>query len=575
MIEALKKRIKAARNEVPADLVLKKGRVVNVFTGAISEKDVAIYDGAIVGVGSGYHGKEEKDIEGKWVVPGLIDGHIHIESSMLVPSRLAAALVVHGTTAIVADPHEIANVMGLEGIRFMLRDSRKIPFDIFFMAPSCVPATHLETAGAYLGPSDLLKLNDEPRILGLAEMMNFPGVLSGDQKTIEKIDLFRDKIIDGHCPSLSGNDLQAYVAAGIRSDHETTVLSEGLEKVETGMMLMIREGTSAKNLKELVPLVNRGNARRFCFVSDDLHPEDIQQRGHLNYMIKKAIQLGLDPVTAIQLATLNPAEYFGLKDRGAIAPGFRADIAVLNDLNTFEVNSVYKDGRLVFDKGSLVNFPNGQDRATLMKPEPLNISPLSPESFRILYSEDKAKVIEVVPGQLITHMRFEKIKSDNGYVVADTASDVLKLCVVERHGATGHIWLGLVKGFGLKLGAMATSVAHDSHNVIAVGVTDEEIFRAVEAVRIMGGGLSVVKDNEILAQVPLEIAGLMSCEPLEILVQKLREIKKAAAGLGCALGEPFMTLSFLALPVIPELKLTDMGLVDVNKFEIVPLFSGD
>jgi adenine deaminase len=573
MIEALKKRIKAARNEVPADLVLKRGWVVNVFTGAISEKDVAIYDGVIVGVGSGYQGKEEKDIDGKWVIPGLIDGHIHIESSMLVPTCLAAALVIHGTTAIIADPHEIANVMGLEGIRFMLRDSRGIPFDIFFMAPSCVPATHLETAGAYLGPSDLLKLIDEPRILGLAEMMNFPGVLSGDQKVLEKINLFRNKILDGHCPSLSGNDLQAYVTAGIRSDHETTVLAEGLEKVENGMMLMIREGTSAKNLDELVPLVNRGNARRFCFVSDDLHPEDIQQRGHLNYMIKKAIQLGLDPVTAIQLATLNPAEYFGLKDRGAVAPGFRADLAVLNDLNSLEVNSVYKDGRMVVDKGSLVYFPHGQDRATLVKPDPLNISPLSPESFRIPYSDDKAKVIEVLPGQLITHMRFEKIKSDSGCVVTDTVSDVLKLCVVERHGATGHIGLGLVTGFGLKHGAMATSVAHDSHNVIAVGVTDGEIFRAVEAVRIMGGGLSVVKDNEILAKVPLEIAGLMSGEPLETLVQKLREIKKTAAELGCALEEPFMALSFLALPVIPELKLTDMGLVDVNKFEIVPLFS--
>jgi adenine deaminase len=572
MIEALKKRIKAARNEVPADLVLKKGRVVNVFTGAINEKDVAIYDGVIVGVGSGYQGREEKDIQGKWVIPGLIDGHIHIESSMLAPSCLAEALVVHGTTAIVADPHEIANVMGLEGIRFMLRDSRKIPFDIFFMAPSCVPATHLETAGAYLGPSDLLKLYDEPRILGLAEMMNFPGVLSGDQEILEKIDLFRTKVLDGHCPSLSGNDLQAYVTAGIRSDHETTVLSEGLEKVEAGMMLMIREGTSAKNLEELVPLVNKGNARRFCFVSDDLHPEDIQQRGHVNYIVKKAIQLGLDPVTAIQLATLNPAEYFGLKDRGAVAPGLRADLAVLNDLEGFEVNSVYKDGRMVVDKGSLVNFPNGQERATLMKPEPLNIPSLSPESFRIPYSEDKAKVIEVVPGQLITHMRLKKIKSNKGYAATDTESDVLKLCVVERHKATGNIGLGLVRGFGLKHGAMATSVAHDSHNVIAVGVTDEEIFRAVEAVRIMGGGLSVVKDNEILAKVPLEIAGLMSGEPLETLVQKLGEIKEAAAGLGCALEEPFMALSFLALPVIPELKLTDMGLVDVNKFEIVSLF---
>ncbi len=575
MIETLKKRIGAARNEFPADLVLKKGRVVNVFTGEIIEKDVAVYDGVIVGVGSGYHGIEEKDIKGKWVIPGLIDGHIHIESSMLVPSRIADALLVHGTTAIVSDPHEIANVMGLEGIRFMMSDSREIPFDIFFMAPSCVPATHLETAGAYLGPSDLLKLNDERRILGLAEMMNYPGVLSGDREPPEKIDLFRNKVLDGHCPSLSGHDLQAYVTAGIRSDHETTVLSEGLEKVEAGMMLMIREGTSAKNLEELVPLVNRGNSRRFCFVSDDLHPEDIQRRGHLNYMVKKAIQSGLDPVTAIQLATLNPAEYFGLKDRGAVAPGFRADIAILNDLNNFEVNSVYKDGSMVVDKGSLVNFSSGQDGATLVMPSPLNIAPLTPDSFRIPYSGDKAKVIEIVPGQLITHMRFEKIRSDTGYVATDTESDVLKLCVVERHKATGHIGLGLVKGFGLKRGAMATSVAHDSHNVIAVGVTDDDIFRAVETVRVMAGGLSVVKDNEILAKVPLEIAGLMSSEPLEVLVQKLRDIKKAAAGLGCALEEPFIALSFLALPVIPELKLTDMGLVDVNKFEIVSLFSGN
>jgi len=336
---------------------------------------------------------------------------------------------------------------------------------------------------------------------------------------------------------------------------------------------MIREGTSAKNLDELVPLVNRGNARRFCFVSDDLHPEDIQSRGHLNHMVRKAIKSGLDPVTAIQLATLNPAEYFGLKDRGAVAPGFRADLAVLDHLESFEVNSVYKNGSMVADRGELVNFPDDRDRATIVRPEPLNISPLRPESFRIPYPEGRAKVIEVVPGQLITHAGLEKPGSDKGYVVTDTESDVLKLCVVERHRASGNVGLGLVRGFGLKRGAIATSVAHDSHNVIAVGVTDEEIFRAVEAVRIMGGGLSVAKDNEILAKVPLEIAGLMSADPLETLVRRLRKIKQAAAGLGCALEEPFMALSFLALPVIPELKLTDMGLVDVNKFEIVPLFA--
>ena len=572
-VEAFKRRIFAARGEIPCDLVLKGGKIVNVFSGEIQEKDVGIYDGVIVGVGVNYHGKEEVDLSGKWIVPGLIDGHFHIESSMLVPCELAVALLIHGTTTLIADPHEIANVMGLEGIRLMLRESRAIPFDIFFMAPSCVPATHLETAGATLTASDLSVLKEESRILGLAEMMNFPGVLTGDEEVLDKIILFRDQIVDGHCPLLTGHGLQAYLTTGIRSDHEATDRQEGREKVESGMMLMIREGTSAKDLEELLPLINNKNSHRFCFVSDDLHAEDILQRGHLDFTIKKAIQLGLDPVTAIKLVTLNTATYFGLKDRGAIAPGYCADVAVLDDLETFRVTSVYKNGRMVADHSSLLNFPIDQGRDTHEDYKPLNIAPLGHESFRIPHSGPKARVIELVPGQLITHMSYEDVKSKDGFVMPDIESDILKLSVVERHHASGHIGLGLVKGFGLKRGAIASSVAHDSHNVIAVGASDYEIFGAVEEIRLMGGGLVVVCGDETLAKTPLPLAGLMSREPLQSLVKQLQSVKKAASSMGCSLEEPFMTISFLTLPVIPELKLTDRGLVDVNRFEIVPLFS--
>lgn len=571
--EALKKRILSARKQIPGDFVLKEGKVVNVFTGEIREKDVAIYDGVIVGVGSGYHGKEEVDLRGKWIVPGLIDGHFHIESSMLSPRELASALLVHGTTTLVVDPHEIANVMGLPGIRLMLKESCQIPFDIFFMAPSCVPATNLETSGAILTASDLSVLKDEPRILGLAEMMNFPGVLMGDEEVLNKIVLFKDQVVDGHCPSLGGPDLQAYLTAGIRSDHEATNRIEGLEKLENGMMLMIREGTFAKDLEELLPLVDHRNARRVCFVSDDLHAVDIQQRGHVDFIIKKAIHLGMDPVTAVQLVTLNPAEYFGLKDRGAVAPGYRADLVVLDDLKGFDVISVYKNGKRVVAHGKTVRFHANQQSIIPVEPKALNIAPISPESFRIPCSGTKARVIELVPGQLITRKRFEYVKSKDGFVRTDIESDILKLCVVERHHASGNIGLGLVKGFGLNRGAMASSVAHDSHNVIAVGVSDKEIFEAVEKVRLMGGGLAVVCGNETLAKTPLEIAGLMSPEPLETLVRQLQEVNVAASSLGCVLEEPFMALSFLALPVIPELKLTDRGLVDVNEFHIVPVFS--
>ena len=571
MINAFKNRIKAAKKEIPSDLVLRNAQVVNVFSGTIQEKDVAVYDGVIVGIGRGYTGTKETELTGKTITPGLIDGHLHIESSMLTPSELAAALAVHGTTTIVADPHEIANVMGLDGIRFMLEDSASIPLDFFFMMPSCVPTTHLETAGATLNAADLAVLKDHPRILGLAEVMNFPAVLAGEDGVLEKISLFRDKILDGHCPSLTGHDLQAYLTAGIRSDHETTHLSEAFEKLENGMMLMIREGSTAKNLEALLPIITDRNARRLCFVSDDLHAEDIQHRGHLDGVLRKAFSLGLDPVTAIQLVTLNPAEYFALKDRGAVAPGYNADLVVLDNLEDFSVNSVYKNGILLKDSEKQIQFSE-QHQASSVQTGPLNMQPLTTQDLSIPYPGGKGRIMEMVSGQIFTRLVIKEIKSDNGFVVSDVESDILKICVVERHEASGRVGKGLVRGFGLKRGAMASSVAHDSHNVIAVGVSDEEIIAAVEAIRLMGGGLAVVSEGDIPVRVPLGIGGLMSTHSMGPLVKQLKKIKQAALQLGCLAAEPFMALSFLALPVVPELKLTDRGLVDVNRFEIVPLF---
>jgi adenine deaminase len=452
----------------------------------------------------------------------------------------------------------------------MKSQSRSIPFDIFFMAPSCVPATNLETSGAVLGADELRALGNEPRILGLAEMMNYPGVLMGLQEILEKLILFQDGVIDGHGPSLSGNDLQAYLTAGIRSDHETSDRAEGMEKVKNGMMLMIREGSTTKNLEELLPLVTDANSRRFCFVADDLHPLDIHGRGHLDFMLRKAVELGLKPYTAIQLATLNPAEYFGLKDRGIVAPGYRADLVVVSNLESFNVERVFKNGSPVVKEGELIDF-SGEERPRV-KVRPLNISPMGPENFRIQSRDLKARIIGLIEGQALTRISYEKVKSSDGWVESDIEADVLKLAVVERHKGTGQIGLGLVKGMGFKAGAIATSVAHDSHNVIVAGVEDRDLYEAVQQIKRMGGGMAVVKDQKVLASAPLELAGLLSLEPLEQLIPHLEAVNRAAASLGCSLKEPFMQLSFLSLAVIPELKLTDLGLVDVNRFELVSLF---
>ncbi|RJR41412.1 MAG: adenine deaminase [Desulfobacteraceae bacterium] len=568
--ETLKEKIRAARGEIPSDLVLKSGKVVNVFSGEVVQADVAMHHGGIVGVGPGYSGRREIDCAGKWIAPGFIDGHYHIESSMVLPSGLAAALAPWGTSAIVADPHEIANVMGLDGVRLMLEDSRSAPLDIFFMAPSCVPATHLESSGARLPAAELKKLLRQPRVLGLAEMMNYPGVLGGADEVLEKILLFQDRVIDGHAPGLGGRDLQGYLAAGIRSDHETTDRASGREKMSHGMMVMIREGTSARNLDELAPLVTDRNFWRFCFVSDDLHPRDILVRGHLNFMIRKAVQMGMDPVTAVRLATISPAMYFGLRGRGAVAPGFKADVVVLKDLDSFQVQKVFQNGKMVAEDGNLLK--GASKKSKVRGVTPLKVAELSIEPLRIPGRDGNARVIELIPHQIVTSIRKEPVRCEDGFVRSDTRSDVLKLAVVERHHGTGRIGLGLVKGFGLKSGALASSVAHDSHNIIAVGVDDQDLLLAIRKVVAMGGGISVASGNRVLSFMALEIGGLMTASPVRDVADKMDELLRSAASLGCSVPEPFMILSFLALPVIPELRLTDLGLVDVNRFEVVPLF---
>lgn len=572
ILERLRKRIRVAKGEVSADLVLKRGRVVDVFSGRVRQGDVAVVDGFIAGVGEDYRGREEVDLAGRYVLPGLIDAHLHIESTMLLPSRLAPALLRHGTTAIVSDSHEIANVMGLEGIRLLLKDSRSLPLDVFFMIPSCVPATPLETAGATLGAVDLYALRDEPRVLGLGEVMNYPGVLAGDGGLLEKILLFQDRIIDGHCPMLGGKVLQGYLASGIRSDHETVASNEAQEKLAGGMMVMIREGTSARNLRDLIGVVEERNARRFCLVSDDLHPKDILTEGHLDRILRMAVRMGMDPVLAIQLCTLNPAEYFGWRDRGAVAPGFRADLTIVADLLDFRVSHVYKDGRSII--GEVLNDLEGDQFQGQDLPMTVTFHlPLpGPEDFRIPQSGRTARIIGLIPGQIRTVAVYEETPGDGGAVRGNPETDILKLAVVERHRGSGRIGLGLVRGFGLKHGALASSVSHDSHNVIAVGVSDEDLSGAVRTVVEMGGGLTVFRDGAVLAAVPLEVAGLLSKEPIDALVDQVEELNRAAASLGCVIEEPFMTLSFLALPVVPELRLSDLGVVDVARFEVVPLF---
>jgi adenine deaminase len=570
MMAPLKERIRIASGDGMVDLLIKNGRVVDVFSGQIERKDVAIFGGVIVGFGD-YQAREIIDVKGDFLCPGLIDGHVHIESSMVTIPEFARAVLPNGTTSVVADPHEIANVLGREGIRFMAESARDVPLNVFIMLPSCVPATHMETSGATLKAADLKPLFKEPWAIGLAEMMNFPGVIFRNPEVLKKIELAKGKRIDGHAPMLSGKGLYAYLTAGIRSDHECTIPKEAKEKLKNGMWIMIREGTTARNLRSLLPLLNPKNSRRFVLVTDDRHPKELLEEGHIDSMVRQAIRWGTDPILAIQMATLNTAEYFRLDDLGAIAPGYRADIVSFDHLRRIQIKKVFKDGILVADNGKMISSLIRKRKGPKVKGS-VRIKPLHKDVFLLRSDQPLAKVIQLIPNQIVTKKVTRKIFLKEGVAYPNIKEDILKIAVVERHKATGNIGIGFVQGFGLKMGAIGSSVAHDSHNLVIVGTNDQDMLKTVEIIQAMGGGLTAVLNGKALASLPLPIAGLMSEATVAKVNLQLEALHRAAKNLGCKIPDPFMTLSFLSLPVIPELKITDKGLVDVNQFKFVPLF---
>ncbi len=570
---SLKEKIRVASGDGSADLLIKNGRVVDVYSGQIERKDVAIFDGVIVGFGD-YQAKKIVDVKGDFLCPGLIDGHVHVESSMVTVPEFGRAVLPNGTTSVVIDPHEIANVHGLEGIRFMADSAKEVPLNVFIMLPSCVPATNMETSGATLNSSDLKPLFKEAWAIGLAEVMNFPGVISRDPEVLKKIMMAKGRPIDGHAPLLSGKGLYAYLTAGIRSDHECTTVQEAEEKLRDGMRIQIREGTTARNLKDLLPLVTPTNSRRSFFVTDDRHPKELLKEGHIDSIIRKAIKWGLDPILAIQMGTLNAAEYYRLEGIGAVAPGYCADIVTFDHLDRFRIGKVFKDGVLVAENGKMLILPTLK-KTRLKIGSSVHIKPLKKDAFLLRSDQPLVKVIQLIPNQIITKKVTKKIILKEGVAYPNIKEDILKIVVVERHHATGNIGIGFVHGFGLKKGAIGSSVAHDSHNLVIVGTNDQDMLKVMNVIEIMKGGLVVVSDGKAVASLPLPIAGLMSASPISQVYFQLEALLRATKKLGCKISDPFMALSFLSLPVIPELKITDKGLVDVNQFKFVPLFGED
>ncbi|MBQ6431111.1 MAG: adenine deaminase [Oscillospiraceae bacterium] len=555
-LSQLRHLIDVAGGREPADIVLKNARYVNVFSGELCEGDIAVADGRIAGVGR-FCGKQEIDVSEGIVCPGFIDSHIHLESSLVSPTEFAKAVVPHGTTCVVTDPHEITNVMGTDGIEYMLQATAGLPMDVYFMLPSCVPATPLDESGAVLDWQAIDRFYADGRVLGLAEMMNAFGVVHNDADVLQKLLAAKrwQKRIDGHAPGLVGNELDAYIAAGVASDHECADLSEAMEKLRRGQYIMIREGTAARNLEALAPLLRGKTAARCLLCTDDKHPSDLLEKGHIDYILKNAVRLGADPIAAVAAATVNAAQYFGLKDRGAIAPGCFADLTIVNNLTDFSVKAVYKDGVCRFD-GQLAPFaaPVVDPRLREKARDTFHAGQISAKDFA---ESGMQGIIGMVPGQIVS--------TDNGRTDhADPSKDILRIAVIERHKQTGHIGLGYIQGYGLKAGAVATSISHDSHNLIVVGTSAEDMAFAAKRIVENRGGITVVKNGEVLGEVALELAGLMSDTDLRVVNEKLEAAKEAAYKLGVSRGiDPFMTLSFMSLPVIPALRLTTRGMVDV------------
>ena len=569
--------LSVSRGDSPAELLLTNARVINVFSQGLDKANVAIHGGRIAGVGPYTRAVESIDLAGAYIGPGFIDAHMHVESTLLPPSEFVKLAAPHGTTSVVLDPHEIANVLGLAGIRYLMDDARGLTLNAMFALSSCVPSSHLETSGAQLEAHHLEPLFDDPRVVALAEMMNFPGVVNADPGVLAKINLgLERRVVDGHAPGLRGFGLQAYAAAGISSDHECTTLEEAQEKLRLGMRVFIREGSAARNLEALLPAITPANGHRFSFCTDDRHPADLVDDGHIDHVIRRAVRLGLDPILAIAIGSFHTAQHYRQRDLGAVAPGYQADLVVFDDLRDIRPRLVFYRGRLVARDGKLIeNTRHGTgSRAAVPPPSALRLSAQLSEASFAIPAQPGAGAIRVIgmdPHQLVTASLTMPPAVDRGRYVSDLDRDMLKLAVIERHRGTGNIGRGFVQGFGLRDGALASTVGHDSHNLAIVGTNDRDMLIAARSLESVGGGQCAVRDGAVLALLPLPIAGLMSDQPAATVIAQQAELLKASHALGCPHHDPFMPLSFLPLPVIPHLKLTDLGLVDVDRFAIVPL----
>lgn len=573
--------IDVARGRTPADLNLTDCRVVDVFRGRVREGlTVSIYKGYIVGVDDGLAARTSLDLAGAYLAPGLVDAHVHIESSLLSPAEYSRITAPRGTSAVVADPHEIANVLGYDGINWMLRSSEGLPLDVYLMAPSCVPATHFDTAGAVLAASDLAPFAREDRVLGLGEVMNYPGVLSGDPRLMDKLSLFwkAGKAIDGHAPGLSGPDLSAYVLSGIRSDHEATTPGEALEKLGKGMWIMARMGSGSRDLENLIPAMDGETCRRMMLCTDDRHPNDIVSEGHIDAAVRALVSGGVPLVDALRMASFNAASYFGMRRSGAVAPGYKADLVAFPNPAAFRPSLVFKSGILIAENGATApgyeSFAPGR-RGTPAMRDSINIKWLTEEDFRIPDQGGRVRVIECRPGSIVTGQSADRPASGNGACESDAARDLIKIFVIERHRGSGNIGKGFIRGLGLRRGAVGSTVSHDSHNMIIAGVDDRSIFKAARRLNAMRGGFVITDGDEVVAELALPVAGLMSDLPAGEVLEKLAAFEAHFRAHGVPGDSPLMTLSFMALPVIPSLKITDKGLVDVDMFKTVPLFLDD